>query len=211
MNNAMKRLALLIVASLMIFAYSYGQVSNEAEVVRMINQTAAKMKTMQCDFVQTKHIKLLNDKMTSKGKMYYQQSDKLRWEYVTPYQYTFILNGTQVLLKNNGRCDVIDVQQNKIFKEIARLMMNSVVGKSLSDNRDFKSTIAGNSTEWIATLTPVRKDLKQMFQTIYLHFDKKALMVSKVILIEKKGDKTIIELKNVRTNETINKNMFSIR
>ena len=74
------------------------QQQTEQTVKQKINQAASGIKTMQCDFVQTKHLKMLNDKLVSKGKMYYQKSDKLRWEYVSPYAYTFILNADKVLL-----------------------------------------------------------------------------------------------------------------
>lgn len=184
---------------------------SEAQIRQAITQAASAMKTMQCDFIQTKHLRMLNDKMTSKGRMYYQQTNRLRWEYTSPYSYTFILNDDKVLLKNKQRNDVIDVNKNKLFREIARIMMNSVVGTSLTDDKSFKSTIATNGNEWIASLLPQRKDLKQLFQKIILHFSKKNAMVKQVELIEKNGDKTVIELNNIRTNEKISADMFTIR
>lgn len=189
---------------------AYSQNMSEAQIRTKINQAASQLQTLQCDFVQTKHLKMLNDKLVSHGKMYYKKSDKLRWEYTTPYHYIFILNGSQVLLKNEKRNDIIDVNQNKVFKEIARLMMNSVVGKSLSDSRDFSSKISSSNSELIATLTPMRKDLKQMFKEITLYFSKSTSLVYKVILVEKNGDKTVIELKNAKKNEPVNTNVFNV-
>ncbi len=186
------------------------QQMSEEQAKKHISQAAAKIKTMQCDFVQTKHLKMLNDKMVSKGRMYYQQSDKLRWEYTAPYTYTFVINGTKVMMRNNRRNDVIDVNQNKVFREIARIMMSSVVGNCLNNPKDFKATISTDKDQWIATLTPQRKDLKAMFQTIRLYFDRQKQMVQKVELTEKKGDKTVIELTNAKTNTPINANTFSI-
>ena len=189
---------------------AYSQNMSEAQIRTKINQAASQLQTLQCDFVQTKHLKMLNDKLVSHGKMYYKKSDKLRWEYTTPYHYIFILNGSQVLLKNEKRNDIIDVNQNKVFKEIARLMMNSVVGKSLSDSRDFSSKISSSNSELIATLTPMRKDLKQMFKQISLYFSQSTSLVYKVILVEKNGDKTVIELKNAKKNEPVNTNVFNV-
>ena len=189
---------------------AYSQNMSEAQIRTKINQAASQLQTLQCDFVQTKHLKMLNDKLVSHGKMYYKKSDKLRWEYTTPYHYIFILNGSRVLLKNEKRNDIIDVNQNKVFKEIARLMMNSVVGKSLSDSRDFSSKISSSNSELIATLTPIRKDLKQMFKEITLYFSKSTSLVYKVILVEKNGDKTVIELKNAKKNEPVNTNVFNV-
>lgn len=175
-----------------------------------ISQVAATMKTMQCDFVQTKHLKMLNDKMVSKGCMFYRQSNCLRWEYTSPYSYTFILNNDKVLLKNKKRNDVIDVNQNKVFREIARIMVNSVVGNCLQDDKSFKSSIAVVGGEWVATLQPLRKDMKQMFQSIVLHFSQQQAVVTQVELTEKNGDKTIIELKNIKINGPIDANMFAL-
>ena len=206
----MKRLLILLFVFVSVHLSLMAQQS-EAQIRQAITQAASTMKTMQCDFTQTKHLKMLNDKMTSKGRMYYQQTNRLRWEYTSPYSYTFILNDDKVLLKNKQRNDVIDVNKNKLFREIARIMMNSVVGTSLTDDKSFKSTITTNNSEWIASLLPQRKDLKQLFQKIILHFNRTNAMVTQVELIEKNGDKTVIELNNIRTNEKISADMFTIR
>ena len=206
----MKRLLILLFVFVSVHLSLTAQQS-EAQIRQAITQAASAMKTMQCDFTQTKHLRMLNDKMTSKGRMYYQQTNRLRWEYTSPYSYTFILNDDKVLLKNKQHNDVIDVNKNKLFREIARIMMNSVVGTSLTDDKSFKSTIATNGSEWTATLLPQRKDLRQLFQKIILHFNRTNAMVKQVELIEKNGDKTVIELNNIKTNEKISADMFTIR
>lgn len=207
----MKRLLFLLV----IFCWGMTTITaqqkvNDAKVIQQINAVASSLKSIQADFVQTKYLKMLNEKMVSRGKMYYQQSDKLRWEYTTPYTYTFVLNGAKVLIEKGKRNDVINVNQSKVFKEIARVMMNSVVGKCLTNQKDFKTSIVATSSEYVATLYPQQKQMKQMFQKMVLHFNRQKLTVSVVELIEKKGDKTVIELKNVKNNTPINAKVFSI-
>ena len=87
----MKRVLFSLMALCLCLLNLSAQKIDEAKVKQQINAVASKMKTMQCDFVQTKYLKMLNDKMVSRGKMYYQQSNKLRWEYTSPYTYTFPL------------------------------------------------------------------------------------------------------------------------
>ena len=194
----MKKLLLVCFALCVVTLTVSAQGDNEAEIRHQIESAAVSMKTMQCDFVQTKYLRMLNDKMVSTGKMYYQQSDKLRWEYTSPYTYAFVLNGSKVLISKGSRSDVINVNQSKFFKEIARIMMNSVVGKALNDKRDFKVSISATSSEYVATLIPQQKQLQQMFQKIILHFNRQQAMVAKVELIEKRGDRTVIEMKHVK-------------
>ena len=206
----MKKLLLILVVFCIATTTVSAQAVSEAKIRQQIEAAAASMKTMQCDFVQTKFLRMLNDKMVSRGKMYYQQSDKLRWEYTSPYAYAFVLNGSRVLISKGNRNDVINVNQSKFFKEIARIMMNSVVGKALNDKRDFKVSISSSTTEYVATLYPQQKQMQQMFQKIILHFNRQKAMVAKVELIEKRGDCTVIEMTNVKVNSPINAKVFTV-
>lgn len=203
----MKRLYILLFICLSVLSVS---AQNQQAIVEKINKACSEMKTMECDFVQTKYLKMLNDQMVSKGKMSYQQPSALRWEYTTPYTYTFVLNDNKILLKNDRRKDVIDVNQNKMFKEIARIMMNSIVGKCLTDDKAFKTTIEETSAEWVATLLPQKKDMKQMWTKLILHFDRAKNAVVKVEMYEKTGDHTVIDLKNTKTNHPIDNKVFSV-
>lgn len=204
----MKRLLFTLMLSLLPTLVMAQQ--SEAEIIREIERTSASIESLECDFVQTKHLKMLNDKMVSYGKMYYQQPNMLRWEYTSPYTYTFMLSGNHVLLKNAQRQDVIDVDKNKMFKEIARMMMSSVTGSSLSDSDTFDIDIATVGNEWVATLVPKRGNMKQMWKSLVLHFDRAAKSVTKVEMREHSGDTTVIELSNVRLNCAIDASLFKI-
>ncbi len=205
----MKKL-LSIFSFVLVQTLCFAQTSS-LQIIDRINAATSKMTTMQCDFVQNKSVKLLNDNIKSKGKMYYSQPNKLRWEYTSPYTYTFILNGSKVTLQKNNKNSVIDTRQNKMFKEIVNIMMNSVVGKSLSDKKSFKTSVKEASSEWTATLLPQSKELKQMFSKIILHFNKQQTVIVKVEMYEKNGDTTTITLQNIVKNKTINEKVFSAR
>ncbi len=204
----MRRLLLILSLCLLTLA---SRAQNDQKIIEVISAAAQQMRSMQCDFTQTKHLKMLNDDMVSKGRMAYAQPSKLSWEYVTPYTYTFILNDTKVLLKKGDRGDVIDVNQNQMFKEIARLMMSSVVGKSLTDAKSFQTSMAESGQEYVATLLPQSKDLKRMWTRLILHFDKEKKTVTKVEMHEKNGDSTVIELQNIRLNPSIDEKTFAIQ
>ena len=207
----MKKILLTTVMLCLALISLSAQQLTDLQVKQQINTAASTLQTMQCDFLQTKQLKMLNQELTVRGKMYYQKSDRLRWEYTEPYSYIFILNGDKVLLKNQNRHDVIDVNQNQLFRQIAHVMVNSVVGGCLTDDKRFKTTITTSHKEWIATLQPLRKDMKQMFQQIIIHFNSQNAMVTAVELIEKNGDKTFITLKNIRQNEPIKDGLFAVR
>ena len=179
-------------------------------LIAKINKAAAEMKSMSCGFTQTKYISLLSDKMVSEGKMYYRQPDKLRWEYTSPYQYQFVFNGKKVFMGNKTKKDVIDAQSNKIFREIARIMISTVTGKALSNTADFKIEVSDEKALWQVTLVPKKKELREMFSKIVLLFNKSNLMISEIDIYEKNNDRSNIKLKNISTNATINEALFNI-
>lgn len=206
MKKIILSLLMLILPLTAIIAQNY----TAAQVKQRINRVASTMNSMKCDFVQTKSLRMLKSKVVSKGVMYYCKPNKLRWEYTSPYHYVFILNGQTVWLKNSKGNSKIDVAQSKMFKEITRIMMSSVLGTCVSNNRDFKVSLSGHGNVWQAVMIPRRNPMKQMFSSITVYFDMARSMVSAVKMTEKNGDTTLITLKNIQTNTPINAKVFSL-
>lgn len=180
------------------------------DVIGRINKAASGLKSMSCSFTQTKYLSLLSDRVVSEGKMNYKQPNKLRWEYTIPYQYLFIFNGTKVYVGNKSRKDVIDTNTNKVFKEVARIMMSTVTGTALSNSSDFSIDVADGNTLWQITLVPKRKEMKKMFSKIVLLFNKSNLMIAEINIYENNNDRTNIKLKNIKTNGVVNETLFAI-
>ena len=193
----MKRYILSFVCCLLSVVL-YAQGLSEQKIIQKMTASAESIKTVQCNFTQTKRMKMLSKEQVSQGKMFCQQPDKLRWEYTSPRSSTLILDGTNVrLLKgdsdNGGR--------NKFMGEMARLIMNSVAGKCLTDSKAFQVSAKELPTEYIATLLPLKKEMKRLYTKLVLHFDTKQSTVTKVELHEKNGDQTIIDLHDIQINK----------
>jgi outer membrane lipoprotein carrier protein len=180
-------------------------------MIAQVCEAAGKITSLQCDFVQEKHLSLLKTSMTSKGKMYYKGGRLLRWEYTSPYTYTFVINGEKVMMKSQQKTNVVDVKSSKMFQQIARIMMNSVTGRCLSDNKDFAVTMFTDNGKWMASLKPQQKEMAQMFSAIRLYVDPTSQMVTSVELVEKSGDTTVITMKNIEKNKGINDSVFSVK
>ena len=187
--------------------------ASAGESKKMIEQVCAaagKMQTLQCDFRQEKRLSLLETNMVSTGKMYYKGGKALKWEYVSTYAYTFLLNGDKVMLGSQGKTDVIQVNSSKTFKQIARIMMHSITGKCLSDTEDFHVTMLVEGNEWVAELIPRQKELAQLFTRIRLHIDPKSQTATEVELTEKSGDLTRITMTNIKKNTPLDDALFHI-
>ena len=183
----MKRILLSVVCCLLSFSMM-AQGLSEQEIIQKMSAAAEKIKTVRCDFTQTKHTKMLKGEQVSKGKMSCELPDKLRWEYISPKASAIVMDGTSTPTQRNWR-------------GAATLIMNSVTGKSLTDGKAFQVSAKEMQTEYVATLVPLRKDLKRMYSKLVLHFNIKQSTVTEVELHEKNGDRTIIELHDIHINE----------
>ena len=210
----MRRILLLLFTINCSLFTALGQTKLTAEqqkrIIEKVDKGASAMTSMQCDFTQTKTMKLLSKEMQSKGVMYFKKPDKLRWQYTSPYDYTFILNGDKVQIKSTKSTQNIDVQGNKIFRQITSIILNSITGGSLRSSADFNVELYKQGDTYFAKLYPKKKELKQMYQYLEIWFDPALTQVSSVRMVEKTGDVTLVKLLNTKFGMKIDEKMFAV-
>ncbi|MBR5325904.1 MAG: outer membrane lipoprotein carrier protein LolA [Prevotella sp.] len=209
----MKRLffiVLVAVFSLHVSGQTKLTAEQQKQLVEKIDKAASAMKSMQCDFTQTKSMKLLKKEMKSNGVMYFKQPNKLRWQYTSPYDYTFIMNGDKVRIKSTKSTQDINVQGNKILRQITNIILNTVTGGGLKSASDFTVEVYKSDKGYFAKLYPKKKEVKQIYNVIEIYFNSSLTMVSSVRMIEKTGDETLVNLNNLKANVAINEKMFAV-
>ena len=210
----MKQFMLILLVSVLSL-HSWGQTKlteeQQKQFIEKIDKAAQMMNSMQCDFTQTKSMKLLSKDMQSKGVMFFKQPDKLRWQYTVPYDYTFIMNGDKVTMKSAKSTQNISVQDNKMFRQITKIILNSITGGGLKSATDFQVEVYKSDNIYFAKLFPKKKELKQIYSVIEIYFNQALSMVSGVKMLEKTGDVTSVKLLNVKYNQPINESTFAIR
>ena len=199
-------LFLFIVTSVYCLAQTKLSAEQQKQMLDKIDAAAQATKSMQCDFTQTKHMKLLSKDMQSKGKMYFKRPDKLRWQYTSPYDYTFIMNGDKVSLNTKQ----IDAQKNKMFRQITSIILGSITGGGLKSATDFTVELYKDGNNCFAKLYPKKKEVKQVYQVIEIHFNTTLTMVNSVKMVEKTGDTTTVTLTNTKNNTAIDESLFDI-
>lgn len=206
-------IVLLFVSVLSLQAWSQTKLTAEQQkqFIEKIDKAAQTMTSMQCDFSQTKSMKLLSKEMQSKGIMYFKQPDKLRWQYTSPYDYTFIMNGDKVTMKSAKSTQNINVQGNKMFRQITKIILNSITGSGLKSATYFQVEIYKTDNSYFAKLYPKKKELKQIYSVIEIYFNQSLTMVNGVKMMEKTGDVTSVKLQNVKYNQSINESTFAVR
>ena len=181
----------------------------QTDAIDEISKASQAVSTVQADFTQTKRLKMLNDAMVSKGKMWCTQPNRLRWEYLTPYSSLFVLNGEKVLFQNDKRSTTLNANRHKRIREMIRIMIPSNLGKVLKEKKDFHTSIETTKNQHVLTMIPQSKEMKQMFIRIVLYYNRKQAVVTQIEMYEKSGDSTTIELSSIKKNATINPSVYN--
>ncbi len=208
----MRKIVLMILACILtspIWGQTKLSAQQQAQILTKVEKASAAMNSMQCNFTQTKSMKMLKKDMQSKGVMYFKKNDQLRWQYTSPYDYIFILNGDKVRLKSSKSNKIIDVQKNKIFRQITGIILNSITGGGLKNTNDFTVELYQSGKGYFAKLYPKKKELKQIYTYIEIHFNSALTMVERVVMAEKTGDSTQVALSDVKTNASIDEKLFA--
>ena len=180
---------------------------NTAELKKKLVKQAAETKSIVADFTQEKHVSFMKEPQVSKGKFYYLQHDKMRWEQTTPFNYVLLINNGKVRIKDNGKEKDIK-GANKMMGKINKLMLGLINGE-IFDNKDFINKYFGTEDSYIVELKPKNKRLQSIFNTIELTFSKKTTRLKSLTFNEKSGDKSVMKFFNDKFNTSIKESVFN--
>lgn len=208
----MIRVLLLLVSLALCWSVSPCLAEDEAQVLRRIQEAAAEVRTIQADFQQVKHLAVFQTDMLTKGRMLLEKPDKLRWEYLEPSASGFMVNGADAirwneLVREPERFSIDDDMAAKIVAE-QLLAWASVDLERLRGN--FSITVE-QAEPPVLRLLPRSEQLREFLEHIQISFAADARVVRQVVIQEKDGDDTKLYFENVRINEPLPENVFTIQ
>lgn len=204
--------AILFFANLQSFAQPAGfrAVKDQKFVAEKLKNVSIETSTINSEFIQYKHLDIIENDIVSKGNFSFKTPDKVRWQYTNPYNYLIVMNKGKMWIKDNSKITEYDTKSNKVFKEINDLMIGLLKGNIL-ENTDFITTFFSSDKEIFAVLKPKKDEMKDFLAEINIFFDKNDYVVSKIVMNEYSGDYTLIEFKNRKFNTGVSDNDFIVK
>lgn len=202
-----------ILVSVVCFAQAqyagYKSISDAAGFKEKFATASQQITTIKSDFVQEKELSMLSEKIVSKGKFWFKRENAVRMEYMQPFQYLMIINGSKIYIKDSQKENKISAKSNKLFEQINKIMMDCVNGSALN-NADFTTRIFEGADAFLVELSPVNKNLKNLFKNINLIVSKKEYAVTRIEMHEPSGDNTTISYINREMNVSLPDALFAI-
>lgn len=187
----------------------YAHVADPALFKSKFADVAGQTKSIRSDFTQEKTMTMLSEKIVSNGKFFFKRDNKVRMEYLSPFKYLMIINGSKVYIRDGAKESTISTSGNKIFKQVSQIMLDCVSGNVLS-NPDFKTAVYKNKAGYLIEMTPITKGVMEFFSRILVYVDKSDHQVTKVQMFELSGDFTILNFTKKEMNSELPESLFTL-
>lgn len=211
----MRRVSVVLILCMMAVA-TYAQpkgfsaVKNSAAFGQALSKANASVQTISSDFTQVKNMALLSEKIKSKGKFNFKKEDKVRIEYTSPYAYLLVMNGNQVMVKDEQKTSKVNTKNSKMMQSVNRVMMDCMRGTVLS-NPDFKTSVFENAQSYLVSMVPANDAMKKMFKQIDVYMKKGNYEVDRLSMVEQGGDYTDMDFSNTQYNVSLNDALFKVK
>jgi outer membrane lipoprotein-sorting protein len=180
------------------------------EVIRLVQEQQKKTNTLEADFRQEKVLALLAKPEVSTGHFTFEKPHNVLWRYDAPKRVEMLIaNGMlTTYYPDLNKAEQIEVKryQDRIFK----YMGASGAIDELSSYFDFTFTNTSNQPYFVLDLKPKSKGIAKRVRHIVIWIDKKSYLTTKFEYTEGDGDITRYEFTNVRVNQPIEHNRFTL-
>jgi outer membrane lipoprotein-sorting protein len=203
-------LLLFLCLNYCVSAEKFTAVDDEKVFMQQYKSVSDRIKTLEADFIQEKEIVLLTNKLLSTGRMIFRNDNRLKIEYFKPNAFIFSMYDGKITIKDGERAaSSMTVKNNRLFEQISQITMYAINGK-IFDSKNFIPTVMENKNSYLIILIPKSKELKKYYTQLDLHISKETFMIEKTVMKETSGDETVMIFKNIRTNNAISDEAFTV-
>jgi len=172
-----------------------------------VTTSATNTITITSSFIQEKEMSILNEKIISTGQFSFKKKKQLRWEYTHPFSYIITIKGDVISVNDGEKVYKFNSHTNKVFEEINRIIIGSVRGTLLEDDR-FQTRYSQNNGNYIVYLSPLSEKLSESLREIVIWFNKTDFTVDRLEMIEPGGDRTKITFSDKKINQPLPDEIF---
>lgn len=187
----------------------YNEITKTDNIKLKLATHAASTNSIESTFIQEKHLWMLDEVLISEGEFLFKKENSVKWQYITPIQYTIIIHDGLFTIVNNNKVSEFNIDSNPMFHEINSMIVTAIRGDFI-DNKDFEAKFFENSDTYLAKLTPTNSQVSTMLKTIEIYFDKQNMQVEKVVFSEPGDDFTLIKFMNKETNSELSDDRFIV-
>ncbi|PKP42131.1 MAG: hypothetical protein CVT93_05565 [Bacteroidetes bacterium HGW-Bacteroidetes-10] len=198
---------IVLVVLAMFFLTSFGP-ETEEQFFNDLAKQSREVATVSGTFIQTKHIKVLGEKVESGGTFFYKRSGNVRFDYSTPKTMSIIMTTSNIHILSRGKATTFSLESQKGLSDLAGVMEACMGGNITSIPKTYKVTYELKQERHKLYIEPKNKNLISPYTRIELSLNKNNLSLEELILVEKTQDYTVYKFSSITLNRSLPATMF---
>jgi len=168
--------------------------NDSGTVIGKIDSVLVSISRLSCDWYYQKTVSILQEEITASGCVEIDmKSSVLRWDKNTPAHTELLFTPTDV----SGTS--VSKDNRQIYRRISKFVNSRVNSKTIADPKDFKRTVSIADNEYVIRMVPKSQEMMALFTEIELIFDKRSLLLKKIMMVDSDSDVTVITIKSIKT------------
>lgn len=209
----MKKILLLSIMTLLSFMMLSAQnqqivdTSDIEEITTKFSESVDKIENMRCHYIYEKSVSMLEETIKSSGTIAYKRKGSLYWDNENSNS-SFLLLNDSIKIINNDSCVITRTEDHLLFKEIAKIVASGEENGFVFDQTMFETVIYNENNAVKVNVTPKKKRLKSLFNSILITIDNDTMVVTSIEISDVYGDIAKITLSDVVFNIKENDSYF---
>lgn len=166
---------------------------------------------LKANFVQVRYVAFFSDLLSSRGRLFYEKPDRLRWEMHEPYASIMIFNGGLFAKYNreNGKYVRMKSGMEKLMRESLSQIITMMNADFTRMKKDYDISVR-QQEKYIVTLVPLSTAMRRIIDSIVIDLDPIVYRVEKVKILEAQGDSIEIRFSDSDENVQLEESFFDV-
>jgi outer membrane lipoprotein-sorting protein len=205
----MKRI-IAVIASVLIAAGVSLSAQNNA-ILQKIEKAGAAFTTIEATFTQTRTIKASGNTTVSKGNLSVNAPSQLAMMYSQPAGEMLIINGDMIHMNRGGKATTYDSAKISSMKTLRNTLMDCITGKTskVAADNDASMTVSDTKDGYLVTIK-ANNASPRGYSSISLLYRKSDCVVTKMILDEFSGIRTVYDMAGIKLGTKVDSSKFNI-
>lgn len=178
------------------------------ELLKEMQRAQNQINTLQAEFYQKKTSKLFKNPQELYGVIYFKKPDSIRWEYAGPEKYIILVEKETFQIYYPALKKLKTGKFSRLRGRIFSILFAQEPLEKLKNY--FTLELRIKEKENVLILIPQMFRLKKYWQSWKMVIDKESFLPSAVEIVEKDGDITYIEFKNLKKDFPISEEIFKL-
>jgi outer membrane lipoprotein-sorting protein len=190
-----------------------GATPDAVEVISRLESRMSALRTLRADFVQEKHLAVLDQPLVLRGTILMEKPDRFSWMVREPLRYSMVIIGevAQQWDEDTRRVEKIPLSGNPVFKTAIRQLRSWLTGAYGSMLGEYEVTVLGTAPTCLEFVPRDTALAREVIDRVTVTFASDESYIHQIRIVEKGGDRTLLTFENSRLNSPIPPSAWKVK